>query len=53
MIVVEVKDGTGKLVDRREFSIYATAVEWWEWALEAYGRSVSIMFKEEGHAVAS
>lgn len=44
MVIVEVKDPHGKLIEHQEFSIYAAAVDWFEWAIEAYGHSVSIIF---------
>lgn len=50
VIVVEVKDTFGKLIERRSFSIYDVAISWFDRARDLYGKGVSISFGPE-HAV--
>lgn len=44
MIYVEVKSTDGRVIDRREFSLYDVALAWFETAHSIYGRGVNIFF---------
>jgi len=51
MIIVEVKNSYGQVIEHRTFSAYAIASAWFERAKEIYEHGISITFAGEDHAV--
>lgn len=51
MIIVEVKNSYGQVIEHRTFSVYSVASAWFERAKEVYEHGISITFGGDKHAV--